>query len=955
MAKEIKQKIVLDGEKEYSATLKEANRNLKTLKSELKAETAEMGKNASEAEKNRVKRQNLRKQIAEQEKVVKTYRQALQEVREKYADNEDEIAKWEVKLNDARAALGKMKTELEGVGDSFRKVEQDGATAVTATKSIADAIGRVSQVGETVSNTIEGIFMGMVGAVESAFQELWGMMSDTAAKANRWTDVSGYWNTDPQKIQQWARAVAASQNEFTDLNNAVSKLAYGDHEKIMKLTGVSWTGDIDQWQYAMDVLTAISDMDYAHKTNALEEVFGEKRASKVMDLLNDWQTILGLVPQFNGNETGYGMSDEGLQTMNDLYVEMGKIDAKWDAIKDKVAQGLGVAALGLSVSVEGMLDGVADFLNAKDEGEREAALQKIRTNLEDFFRRLAVVVQECIDILHGVGEELQNSDDPVTKAIGDILVGLTNALQWMIDNQQAVKTAFEAIFGAWLILKLAAVAGQLLEIVKNIETIKAFKDWKAPSTDSGNGNGGTPTGGNGGTGGETGTKNVATENVTTMNVTTGNTQTEHVQTMYVQNMVGGNNGSNGNGSNGLPNTGNNSTPTLPGSGGNGGNFVVLPPISNSPTLPGGDTTLNLPGNNTVNLGGDNTMNLPGGDNTINLDPGDYTVTGPDTPPVQGPEIPPETAAAAEATKWGFAGTAFGDWLIYGLGPELLVLAAALTPAAIAQKNDEAQWIEEKEAAEAVADAAEAMGEDVTLLRELIEATGPKSDGKGGYQYNMFGFLDMNPTDQRDWILQGLGDVQKRGQLHADIMHYGDPENDNVMGWRPWSALLRYWGEYYEEAYNDQGKLYYQHKDLPLDQIEITALLEYLRDIYTKKAEDQMERQKQRNLDNAIDEAIDNALGVSGKNGVADRLSGGLLRLLNADQWLPGGNGSGGVTQDGITRTDLQNFNNLPAQLQRAAQEGTAKGVSGIRVYMDGVAVGHLVAPTVSQDIARAAG
>lgn len=947
MAKEIKQKIVLDGEKEYSAALKEANRNLKTLKSELKAETAEMGKNASEAEKNRVKRQNLRKQIAEQEKVVKTYRQALQEVREKYADNEDEIAKWEVKLNDARAALGKMKTELAGVGDSFKKTEKGAKEAVTTTKLVATAIGDISRAGDTVADSLEGIFLGMVGIVSDAVSDVWAMITDVAAKANNWTDIASIWNTDPQKIQQYASALQAVGKDFGDLEGNMYKIAFGEHDKIAKLTGVSWAGDIDQWQYALDVLSAIADMDYTRQMNALEEIFGDRRSSKIKNILNDWQTIQELVPQFNGNETGYGLSDEGLETFNDLYIKINEIDAKWDGIKRKVSEGLGVAALGLSVSVEGMLDGVADFLNAKDEGEREAALQKIRTNLEDFFRRLAAVVQECIDILHGVGEELQNSDDPVTKAIGDILVGLTDALKWISENWKGVVIGLHAIFGAWLILKLAAIGGQLLEIVKNIETIKTFKDWKANRDASDGGNGTTTTGdGTGGTGSETGTENVATENVTTMNVTTGNTQTEHVQTMYVQNMVGGNNGGN---------NGNPSSPTLPGNGGSGGNYVFLPPGSSTPTLPGGDTTLNLPGDTTLNLPGDNTLSLPGGDNTINLDPGDYTVTGPDTPPVQGPEIPPETATAAEATKWGFTGTAFGDWLFYGLGPELLVLAAALTPAAIAQKNDEAQWIEEKEAAEAVADAAEAMGEDVTLLRDLIEATGPKSDGKGGYQYNMFGFLDMNPTDQRDWILQGLGDVQKRGQLHADIMHYGDPENDNVMGWRPWSALLRYWGEYYEEAYNDQGKLYYQHKDLPLDQIEITALLEYLRDIYTKKAEDQMERQKQRNLDNAIDEAIDDALGVGGKNGVADRLSGGLLRLLNADQWQGGGNGSGGVTQDGITRTDLQNFNNLPAQLQRAAQEGTAKGVSGIRVYMDGVAVGHLVAPTVSQDIARAAG
>jgi hypothetical protein len=44
VANEIKQKIVLEGEKEYSAALKDANRNLKTLKSSLKAESAELRK-----------------------------------------------------------------------------------------------------------------------------------------------------------------------------------------------------------------------------------------------------------------------------------------------------------------------------------------------------------------------------------------------------------------------------------------------------------------------------------------------------------------------------------------------------------------------------------------------------------------------------------------------------------------------------------------------------------------------------------------------------------------------------------------------------------------------------------------------------------------------------------------------------------------------------------------------
>jgi hypothetical protein len=68
----IRQRIELEGEKEYNSALAEARRNLKTLRSELKAETAELGNNATAQQKNEVRTKSLQKQIKEQEKVVKT-------------------------------------------------------------------------------------------------------------------------------------------------------------------------------------------------------------------------------------------------------------------------------------------------------------------------------------------------------------------------------------------------------------------------------------------------------------------------------------------------------------------------------------------------------------------------------------------------------------------------------------------------------------------------------------------------------------------------------------------------------------------------------------------------------------------------------------------------------------------------------------------------------------------
>ena len=72
----IASKLQLDGEQQYKKALNDAYRSLKVLRSELKAETAEMGRNATAQDKARAKMASLQKQIAQQEKIVKTLEKA---------------------------------------------------------------------------------------------------------------------------------------------------------------------------------------------------------------------------------------------------------------------------------------------------------------------------------------------------------------------------------------------------------------------------------------------------------------------------------------------------------------------------------------------------------------------------------------------------------------------------------------------------------------------------------------------------------------------------------------------------------------------------------------------------------------------------------------------------------------------------------------------------------------
>ena len=67
-----------------------------------------------------------------------------------------------------------------------------------------------------------------------------------------------------------------------------------------------------------------------------------------------------------------------------------------------------------------------------------------------------------------------------------------------------------------------------------------------------------------------------------------------------------------------------------------------------------------------------------------------------------------------------------------------------------------------------------------------------------------------------------------------------------------------------------------------------------------------------------------------------------LEDIPSEWWLHGSDSGEGITNENLTA-----FNSLPGKMEKAV----AKAVGGIRVYLDGQAVGYLVTPYVSQNIA----
>lgn len=475
---DIRQKIVLEGEREYSSALKEAQRHLKVLRSELKAESAELKNNGTEQEKNAARVKNLKQQIQEQEKIVETYRKALDEVREKYGDNEEAIARWEIKLNDARTALANMQNELQNTGKGFDTVGASAESGVSAAHDFADSLQKIADVGDSISSSIEGAFMGIVGSIQSAISALWSQLSEAAARANSWTDLGAMFGTSASEIQQWYHAARAGGKDFNSLVSMGNKILTGDAHKIAEATGIDITGYTNQWEAFYHVMRELSEMDQPHQIEALQHmgINGPKEAGW-LDMLNAWADITGNLGTYDAENGGLGMSAEDLENMNQLSLSAAALQESWQAFKDSWVAGLAPLAMTITGNFQSIIEAMNEYMHAESPEERDAAIAKIRTNIEEIFAAVREAFEHGIGLLGELAANLKESDDPMARALGEMLDKLVGALEWFAnpENWQAVETGFKAIIGVWAGAKVMRAIGNIGSFAANIGTIMAAK------------------------------------------------------------------------------------------------------------------------------------------------------------------------------------------------------------------------------------------------------------------------------------------------------------------------------------------------------------------------------------------------------------------------------------------------------------------------------------------------
>ena len=190
-------KIGIDGEKEFRQNLNSISQQLKTLGTEMKAVTSAFDANDKSQENLANQSQVLTEQLSLQEKRIAEIQKALDHARSNYAENSNQVQRWQQAMNNAVAELNKTRSQLSKV-----QSEMDGTE--DSTKDLTDALNDVGGASEKASGGLSSMTVAMGNLISSGIQAAASAVADL---------VSSLWNLD-ESTEEYRRAQGRLNTAF---------------------------------------------------------------------------------------------------------------------------------------------------------------------------------------------------------------------------------------------------------------------------------------------------------------------------------------------------------------------------------------------------------------------------------------------------------------------------------------------------------------------------------------------------------------------------------------------------------------------------------------------------------------------------------------------------------------------------------------------------------------------
>ena len=410
-------KIGIDGEKEFRQNLNSISQQLKTLGTEMKAVTSAFDANDKSQENLANQSQVLTEQLSLQEKRIAEIQKALDHARSNYAENSNQVQRWQQAMNNAVAELNKTRSQLSKV-----QSEMDGTE--DSTKDLTDALNDVGGASEKASGGLSSMTVAMGNLISSGIQAAASAVADL---------VSSLWNLD-ESTEEYRRAQGR-------LNTAFEAAGYGAdtaQQAYQAFYGI--LGDTDTATEASQLLAQLaeSEEDVATWTEI---------AAGVSGTFGDSLPIEGLIEAANETAKVGEVTGTLADALNWVGISEDEFNAK-------------LAAAG-------------------SESERNRLIMETLSNQYDqaaqaFYRNNEALVEsrntqaEMSETLSSVGEAVANMKNQLSQELLPVLQEIISGIDWnqlgetiagfvstLVDNGPTIISVISGIaagFAAWKVV-----------------------------------------------------------------------------------------------------------------------------------------------------------------------------------------------------------------------------------------------------------------------------------------------------------------------------------------------------------------------------------------------------------------------------------------------------------------------------------------------------------------------
>ena len=503
MAADIGPKIGIDGEKEFRESLRAMGQQLKTLGTEMKAVTSAFDVDNDSQKKLASQSDILSRQLEVQQQRITEIQKALDYARQNYAENSNEVQRWQQSLNNATADLNNTKKQLndletgvENVGDAMDGAGQKTSLFGDMLKSnlFGDAIksgikALASGIKSLISSAVEGYgeYEQLVGGVETLFGSsantviknaenayktaglsanaymetvtsfsaslLQSMGNDTEAAAKKadqaLTDMSDNANkmgTDMQSIQN-AYQGFAKQN-YTMLDNL--KLGYG--------------GTKEEMQRLIDDANALNAAQGNYTNYSIESY------ADIVDAIHTVQTEMGITgtTALEASTTVEGSINSMKAAYQNFVTGLGDQNADIGALTEELIQTAGTVAENVLPVIENVVKNIAETV--KKQGP-DMITKFVAYATEKLPEVLKLGIQLIVSLVKGLAQNLPELLRGTLALVDAIISAFLDSLPDIIEvGKDIVRGLWEGIkaMASWIGEKVSGFVGGLVDGVKGV-------------------------------------------------------------------------------------------------------------------------------------------------------------------------------------------------------------------------------------------------------------------------------------------------------------------------------------------------------------------------------------------------------------------------------------------------------------------------------------------------------